>query len=378
MVSVAVIGSGFSGAVIAHELSSAGIDVTVYEERNHIGGNCFTERDAETNIMTHAYGPHIFHCNNKLIWDYIGTFDLMVPYINRVKAVSKGKIYSLPINLHTINSFFGLSLSPNQARKYLANKCKKIACPSNFEEQALAFIGVDLYEAFFKGYTQKQWGVCPTKLPASVLKRLPVRFSYDDNYYSSIYQGIPVNGYTYIFNKMLDKSNITIHLSSPWNPARLKYYDHVFFSGQLDAWFGYCEGMLSYRTLDFKKKIIEGDYQGNAVINYCDKNIPWTRISEHKHFSPWEKCDHSVVVKEYSRAWTVGDIPYYPMRLANDKERLQAYVRRANKLTNVTFIGRLGTYRYLDMHMCIEEALKVSKIFLRSLKENQQMPAFCE
>jgi UDP-galactopyranose mutase len=376
MTKIAIVGAGFSGAVIANELAKANFNITVFESRHHVGGNCYTKRDQNTGIMVHEYGPHIFHTNNKSIWEYVNSFDEFAPYVNRVKAVSRGKVYSLPINLLTINAFYGTSFSPCQAKEFLSHQSLPIKDPSNFEEQALAYVGRDLYEAFFKGYTIKQWGISPTELPASILKRLPIRFNYDDNYYSSIYQGIPINGYTRIIEKMLSHTNIDVHLSTSWSPSKQSYYDFVFYTGPLDAWFGYKEGDLSYRTLDFEKIISQGDYQGNAVINYCDHNVSWTRISEHKHFAPWETHKESIAYKEYSRTWTRGDIPYYPVRLAKDKSILLTYEDMARNLQNTIFVGRLATYRYLDMHIAIEEALKAANTFLQCLRCNKPVPAF--
>ena len=219
--------------------------------------------------MLHKYGPHIFHTSNERVWKYINNLDQFMPFINRVKSNFKKRIYSLPINLMTINSFFGKDLNPNEAKKFIASIAdNSIQCPQTFEEQALKFIGKDLYEAFFKGYTKKQWGMEASELPASILKELPIRFNYDDNYYSSKYQGMPKNGYTFIIQKLLDHKNIELKLDQKLNRNESKNYDHVFYTGPIDAWFDNCEGNLSYRTLDFKKETHEGDYQGNAVINY--------------------------------------------------------------------------------------------------------------
>lgn len=374
---IAVVGAGFSGAVVAHELALKGYKVDVFDARSHVGGNCHTARDQETGVMMHVYGPHIFHTSNELVWEYINKFDEFMPFINRVKAVYKNQVYSLPINLLTINSFFGKAFSPKEAAEFMAQIGDlSIDDPQTFEEQALRFVGRDLYEAFFKGYTQKQWGLEPSELPASILKRLPVRFSYDDNYYASKYQGIPRNGYSYIIEKMLDHINVNIYLGASFDRSMSNSYDHVFYSGPIDSWFNYSEGELGYRTLDFHLERYDGDFQGNPVINYCDRETPWTRISEHKHFTPWENHEKTVIYKEYSRGCGRGDIPYYPIRMAKEKSLLSDFVALAKNEKGVTFMGRLGTYRYLDMHITIAEALDVVKVFIDSERASVAMPTF--
>lgn len=377
MNNILIIGAGFSGSVIAQELAKKGYKVDIFDNRDHIGGNCHTARDAETNVMVHTYGPHIFHTSNERVWKYIQQFDEFIPYINRVKAIYNHKVYSLPVNLLTINNFFGKDFSPKEAENFMDSiGDKSITNPKTFEEQALRFVGKELYEAFFKGYTQKQWGLHPSELPASILKRLPVRFNYDDNYYSSYYQGIPKNGYTHIIEKMLDHPNITLRLNTLCTCELASQYAHTFYSGPIDAWFKFSEGRLGYRTLDFQLERHEGDYQGNAVINYCNQEIPWTRISEHKHFTPWESHDKTVIYKEFSRLCSDSDIPYYPIRLVNDKSLLERYIHLAKQESNITFIGRLGTYRYLDMHITIAEALDAADTFINSKKNNSVVPAF--
>lgn len=374
----ACIGAGFSGSVIAHELAKAGHQITVFDSRSHVAGNCHTERDAETGVMTHVYGPHIFHTSNERVWSYVQQFDEFMPFTNRVKSVTGGKVYSLPVNLLTINQFFGKTFSPKEAEAFMAEiGDSSITDPQTFEEQALRFVGRDLYEAFFKGYTLKQWGMHPSELPASILKRLPVRFNYDDNYYSSTYQGMPKHGYTHIVERMLDHPNITVQLGTRFDRAQASEYDHVFYSGPIDAWFGFSEGRLGYRTLDFVPERHEGDYQGNPVINYGDADVPYTRISEHKHFSPWEQHEKTIIFKEYSRLCEEHDTPYYPIRLVNDKALLTRYVDMAQQERGVTFVGRLGTYRYLDMHVTIAEALAVAERFLLTSQAGSgSMPAF--
>jgi len=375
---IAIVGAGFSGAVIARELAQAGHQVLVFDSRSHVAGNCHTARDAQTDVMVHVYGPHIFHTSNERVWNYVQQFDKFMPFINRVKSIYNGRVYSLPINLMTINAFFGKTLNPQEAAVFMESLGdKSISDPQTFEEQALRFVGKDLYEAFFKGYTQKQWGMHPSELPASILKRLPVRFNYDDNYYASKFQGIPENGYTHIVERMLDHSNIHVHLNTPFSRDQAAGFAHVFYSGPIDAWFGYSEGRLGYRTLDFAVERHEGDYQGNAVINYGNQEVPYTRISEHKHFAPWEQHDQTLIYKEYSRLCGEADTPYYPIRLVKDKTQLARYVALANEERGVTFVGRLGTYRYLDMHVTIEEALNAADKFLSIGQNTAAMPAFC-
>jgi len=377
MKKIGIIGAGFSGAVIARELATNGYKIDIFESRTHVAGNCHTEIDSETNIMVHKYGPHIFHTSNKKIWDYINQFGQIMPFTNRVKAIYKGQVYSLPVNLLTINSLFKKSMSPKEAIEFISKKSIKFDYePITFEEQALKLVGAEIYEAFLKGYTIKQWGIHPSKLPASILKRLPVRFNYDDNYYTSTYQGIPKHGYTDIINRILNHENINLALSSKFTRGDKAKYDHVFYSGPIDAWFNHSMGRLAYRTLDFAKEVHNGDYQGNAVVNYCDESTPWTRISEHKYFSPWEKNEKTIIYKEYSKNCEGNDIPYYPVRLVEDKAVLKKYLELAQTEIGVTFVGRLGTYRYLDMHITIEEALEVAHLYLKNEMIGAQMSPF--
>lgn len=377
MQKIGIVGAGFSGAVIAHQLAAKGYSVDVFDARSHVAGNCHSERDADTGVMVHIYGPHIFHTSNEQVWNFVNQFDEFMPFVNRVKAIVKGHVYTLPISLLTINQFFGKTFSPAQAREFMESiGDKSIVEPRTFEEQALRFVGRELYEAFFYGYTRKQWGMEPSELPASILKRLPVRFNYDDNYYNSTFQGMPRNGYTHIVDKLLDAPNIRVHLGTKFDRAMAKDYDHVFYSGPIDGWFGFAEGRLGYRTLDFVAERHDGDYQGNAVINYCDAEVPWTRISEHKHFAPWESHERTLIFKEHSRYCGENDVPYYPIRLADEKTLLARYVELAKREEKITFIGRLGTYRYLDMHVTIQEALETADRFLAARDKGEGMPAF--
>jgi len=374
-----IVGAGLSGAVLGRELAVAGHDITIVDEREHIAGNCHTERDPETGVMMHRYGPHIFHTDNKEVWDFVGQYCVMMPYVNRVKAIANEHVYTLPINLLTINQFFGKTLLPEEARNFIASKARKdIGVPENFEEQAQSMIGEELYRAFFYGYTKKQWGVEPTELPASILKRLPVRFNYDDNYFNHKYQGMPRDGYTALAEKIIDHPRIHLKLQTKFEDIDASLYEHVFYTGPIDRYFGCKHGRLGYRTLDFEKFYAEGDYQGTAVINFCDQDISYTRITEHKHFSPWEadSFKRTVCYREFSRACGEGDIPYYPIRLVNEKKMLSDYVGLANASQGVSFLGRLGTYRYLDMDVTIAEALDASRKVRVLLEKGGNLPTF--
>ena len=364
MKKILVIGAGFSGAVIANQLADEGMHIDICDSRDHLGGNCHTYFDEDTGILVHKYGPHIFHTDNERVWNFINQFAEMMPYTNRVKTRYEGTVYSLPVNLHTINQFYNKSFSPAEAEEFVKSQAVDIPNPSNFEEQALAFIGSDLYEAFFKNYTQKQWGLDPKELPASILKRLPIRFDYNDNYFAHKYQGIPKMGYTDAIKKILDKRNINVILNQRMSANDCDGYDHIFYSGPLDAWYEYRFGDLGYRTLDFKEDKLLGSFQGTAVMNYPELSFEHTRITEHKYFAPWEKSNKTIIFTEYSRAAKRNDIPYYPIRFTNDKETLKQYIELAKKDFKITFVGRLGTYRYLDMDVTIKEALELSDAFL--------------
>lgn len=372
-----MVGAGLSGAVIGRELAIAGHDVTVIDSRDHVGGNCHTERDADTGVMVHIYGPHIFHTDDAEVWDYVNGFARFMPYKNRVKSTTQGQVFSLPVNLHTINQFFGKTMRPDEARAFIEEIADtSIEDPQNFEEQAMRFVGPDLYEAFFKGYTEKQWGCSPTALPASILKRLPLRFNYDDNYFFHQFQGMPEDGYTPMIEAILDHPAIKVSLSTSYDATMKDDYDHIVWSGPLDGYFGYELGRLGYRTLDFERFTADGDWQGCAVMNYGDRDVPFTRITEHKHFAPWEDHEGSVLYREFSREAGPDDIPYYPIRLVEEKEMLAAYVERANTEDGVTFVGRLGTYRYLDMDVTIREALDTARNVLSQIDAAGTLPRF--
>jgi UDP-galactopyranose mutase len=362
---IGMAGAGLSCAVIARALAEHGHRIEIFEWRSHVAGNCHTERDPATGVMVHVHGPHVFHTDDEEVWSYVTRFVEFKPYINRVKAVARGAVYSLPINLHTINQFFGKTLSPREAKAFIdAQADHSIAEPRTFEEQALRSVGRPLYEAFLEGYTTKQWGVSPARLPASILKRLPIRFSYDDNYFTHRHQGMPAGGYTALVERILDHPSIGVHLNQSFQRESVADYAHVFYSGPLDGYYDYDLGRLPYRTLDFESFRGEGDYQGCAVMNYCEEHIPYTRITEHKHFAPWEQHSGTVYCREYSRACGEGDIPYYPVHLIDGQAMLDRYRARAQGEPSVTFVGRLGTYRYLDMDMAIRRALDTVRSWL--------------
>jgi UDP-galactopyranose mutase len=367
---ILVIGAGFSGAVMAERLANS-IDckILVIDERDHIGGNCHSKRDEETGIMVHTYGPHVFNTDNLEVWKYIQQFGAFKPFINRIKALYKGQVYSLPINLHTINQFYGKAFSPSEAKIFLQQICAcSSAEPTNFEEQAIKTVGKDLYYAFLYGYTKKQWGCEPKDLPASIVKRMPVRFDYNDNYYDNEIQAIPVNGYTSLFEKMLDHPSIEVILNTKFTRSfDTSGFDHIIYTGPVDAFFEYKHGRLSYRTVYFEKHIANGDYQGNPIINFSEESVPYTRIHEHKHFAAWEDHDKTVYFKEYSKETTEADTPYYPKRLKSDMEILQKYNEEVKRLTRYTFLGRLATYRYMDMHHVIWDSMLAAKNLLKQL-----------
>jgi UDP-galactopyranose mutase len=373
-----MVGAGFSGAVLARAFAEAGHQAVVIDERNHIAGNCYSERDAESGIMVHKYGPHIFHTANEAVWQYVNRFTRMMPYVNRVKAIYAGRVYSLPINLHTINQFFNVVLRPQEAREFVASKARRdITEPASFEEQALASVGDELYRAFFYGYTRKQWGIEPCELPASILKRLPLRFTYDDNYFSHPYQGMPENGYTEIVQRILEVEGIEVRLGCRFEDLN-EQFQHVFYSGPIDRYFGFMAGRLAYRTLDFESFRADGDWQGTAVMNYSDESVPFTRITEHKHFAPWEagRFDKTICFREYSRACEPNDIAYYPVRLVAEKRMLGDYVELARRSIGISFVGRLGTYRYIDMDVTIGEALTAAETALAALRDGRPLPPF--
>ena len=372
-----IVGAGFSGAVIGRRLAEGGHEVLIIDERGSVAGNCHTARDASTGVMVHVYGPHIFHTADERVWNYVQQFGEWIPYRHRVQAMVGDRVFSLPVNLMTINQFFGKTMSPAEARAFVAQKTTPTENPKNFEEQGLNLVGRELYEAFFRGYTRKQWGVEPTNLPASILKRLPLRFNYDDSYFAHPHQAMPKDGYTAVVAKILDLPGIELRLGTRFEELN-ESFAHVIYSGPIDRYFDYAEGRLGYRTLDFERFEADGDYQGSAVINYCDEDVRFTRITEHKHFAPWEAESHerTVCYREFSRFCEPGDVPYYPIRQVDEEAMLRRYVERANATDGVSFVGRLGSYRYLDMDVTIGEALAAADRMLACIAEGQTIPAF--
>jgi UDP-galactopyranose mutase len=379
---VLIVGAGLSGAVLARMLAEGGVRAVVFEERPHIAGHCYTERDRETGVIVHRHGPHTLHTDDAAIWAFIERFAAIHPY-RHVKAARVGdELFPLPINLQTLNQFFRRALTPAKARDLIAAEVaesnqNRAMTPANFEEAALATIGRKLYEAFYRGYTIKQWGVAPRELPAYVFGRLPIRFNYDQNYFHHSRQGQPIGGFTPMVEKILAHENIELHLSRAFDPAADRAgYRHVFYSGPIDRYFGWRHGRLAYRTLRFEEERLTGDAQGCSVINYCDEAVPYTRVTEHKHFSSWEKPEGTVVSYEYSTDCGPDDNPYYPVRLAKDRAQFGEYVAEAEATPGVTFIGRLGTYRYIDMDVAISEAMTAAGLTLAALREGRGIPAF--
>jgi UDP-galactopyranose mutase len=368
-----IVGAGFSGAVLARELVTQTEErVVVIDQRDHIAGNCHTERDLPTGVMVHRYGPHIFNTDDEAVWDYVQRFGRFRPFVNRVKARTARGVYSLPINLLTINQFFGQAFNPREAAAFVASLGDStIREPQNFEEQALKFIGAELYETFFYGYTKKQWGCEPRELPASILQRLPIRFNYEDNYYAVRFQGIPQEGYSAVVAAMLDHPRIEVKLGTSFEHGMETEFQHLFYSGPIDGFFGYRFGRLGYRTVTFERIEAVGDYQGNAVINDTRPEVPHTRVHEHKHFTPWESHEKTVAFREFSKATEAADVPYYPIRRTADKELFARYQDLASERTGITFLGRLGTYRYLDMDDVIAEALDVARVFCHTARQTE-------
>jgi UDP-galactopyranose mutase len=375
---ILIVGAGFSGAVLARQLAEvADLPVLVIDRRGHLAGNCHTERDPETDVLVHRYGAHIFHTDRREVWDYMQRFAEMMPFIHRGKASISRGIFGLPISLGTINQFFGKRFSPEEARAFVADLGDKtIAEPRNFEEQALKFIGRELYEAFFYGYSKKQWGCEPRELAASILKRLPVRFNYNESYYTDPYQGMPRDGYTALFERLMDHRNIEIKLSTSWVPEMSAEFEHVVFTGPLDEFYGHRFGRLGYRTVFWDQQVVRGDFQGTAVMNYPEMERAYTRIVEHKHFAPWEEHEGSYVSTEYSKETEPDDVPFYPKRLGPDQAVLAQYAQLARQERRTSFLGRLATYRYLDMHQVIGEALDFAPRLVEAIRAKTPRPIF--
>lgn len=355
---ILVIGAGLSGATVARCLAEAGHGVCVVEQAPHPGGHCHTYRDAETGIMIHAHGPHILHSDNAAVWDFVERFATFRPYLHRARAIVGDTAYPLPITLDTINQFFDAEFGPEEARAHLAGLARSYGHePRNFEEQGRSLIGDALYEAFFHGYTRKQWGVEPERLPASILRRIPVRFTRDPSYYNHSRVAIPEDGYTAMTAAILEHPNIELRYGETLTAETAQGFRHAVYTGPIDAWFGHAHGRLAYRTLDFDMRRQAGDFQPTAQTNYCDYEVPWTRITEYKHFAPWETHAETIYSVETSRDCGPGDTPYYPVRLTDDKARLARYLEAAQASAGVSFVGRLATYRYIDMDVAIAEAL---------------------
>lgn len=362
---VVVVGAGFFGCTIAERVATAlGKNVVVLEKRNHIGGNAYSYKDPLTGIDVHKYGTHIFHTSNQRIIDYVTRFTTFNSYRHSVKTNFRNFIYDIPINLKTLNDFYGRSFSPTEAIQFLAEKKTFIDTPRNFEEQALNSIGNELYEAFFKGYTQKQWSISPSELPAEVFSRIPVRFNYDNNYFNDQIEGIPSNGYLSLFQSMLSHPKIKTHLGVDYFNVREIILSEtlIVYSGPIDRLFDYQFGTLNWRTVDLKFETVPtADYQGCAVMNFADESIPYTRIHEFKHLHPENvdllKLEQTIVAREYSRFAGKEDDPYYPMNTKEDQSRVGSYKDLALGRENLIIGGRLGSYKYLDMHMAIGQAL---------------------
>jgi UDP-galactopyranose mutase len=356
-----IVGAGLSGATLARALAEQGHAVHVIDQRDHVAGNCHTDIDAETGVLVHRYGPHIFHTDNDRIWNFLSRFTEFVPYRHRVIASARGQMYRLPINLHTLCQFFGRSFTPKEAEAHLRACALPIDEPRSFEEQALATVGRAIYETFFEGYTRKQWGCDPAELPASVLKRLPVRFSFDDNYFHHVRQAMPRHGYTEMTRAMLDHPEIALTLGRRYEDAFRLPRRHVFHSGPIDRFFGQRFGPLAYRSLRFEEVRGEGDLQGTPVINHCDPDVPYTRTTEHKWLSPWRPTGNgSVLFRETSHAAGPDDILYYPIGMTENKARLARYEALAAATPGLTFFGRLGSYAYLDMDAAVGRALDLA------------------
>lgn len=365
---VAVAGAGLSGAVITRELAESGkFRVSLFDEKQQVAGYCHTFRDEETNVLVHHYGPHIFHTDHEDIWNYINQWGRFEPFINRVKAYTKNGVFPFPINLLTINQFFNKKLTPREARDFLGSLGdQKIKTPHNFEDKILKVLGKDLYENFFYGYVKKLWGQEPSSLSPIAEEESLVRFSYEDRYYDKKFQGIPTCGYTEIVRRIVDHPDIELRMGQKLEPERKREFDHTFWSGPIDAYFKYLHGRLGYKTLKYESFIEAGDYQGNPIIEYCEEDIPFTRVIEHKHLAPWEKHEKSVCSKEYSKVCEEGDVPSYPLHFEQDKNLLKRYVALAEREKKMTFIGRLGTYRYLNMDQAVGESLDLAKTCLEN------------
>ena len=377
-----VVGSGFFGLTIAERVAAElGKRVLVLERRSHIGGNAYSEPEPQTGIEVHRYGAHLFHTSNEKVWEYVNRFTKFTGYQHRVFARVADQVYAFPMNLALINQFFGRSHTPDEARALIAEQSSEFETKDakNLEEKAISLIGRPLYEAFIKGYNVKQWQTDPRELDASIITRLPVRYTFDNRYFNDTYEGLPVDGYTAWLERMATHENIEVRLDVDYFDVRdqIPAGTPTVYTGPLDGYFGYSEGALSWRTLDFEQEVLDttGDFQGTTVINYNDADVPYTRILEFRHFHPERDypTDKTVIVKEYSRFAGPGDEPYYPVNTPENRAKLVRYrelVRKETANANVVFGGRLGTYKYLDMHMAIGSAL--------TMFSNRLVPYFTE
>jgi UDP-galactopyranose mutase len=378
-IDLAIIGSGFFGLTVAERCANdLGLRVLIVERRSHIGGNAYSEPEPQTGIEIHRYGAHLFHTSNARVWEYVNRFTAFTGYQHRVFSTYKDRVYPLPINLGTICEYFGKAMSPDEARALIAEQAAEVARgqAANLEEQAVSLIGRPLYEAFIRGYTAKQWQTDPTHLPAEIITRLPVRYTFNNRYFSDTFEGLPVDGYTAWLQRMADHPNIEVRLDTEFSGLRPDLVGNVpvVYTGPLDEYFGYSAGDLGWRTLDFELEVLPtGDFQGTPVMNYADEDVPFTRIHEFRHFHPersWYPEDKTVIMREFSRFASRGEEPYYPINTAEDRARLLEYRGMADGEAGVLFGGRLGTYKYLDMHMAIASAL--------SMYDNRLRPFFAE
>ncbi len=368
-----VVGSGFFGLTIAERAANTGRNVVVLERRPHLGGNAYSEIDPDTGIEVHTYGAHLFHTSNERVWNYANQFTSFTSYQHHVYTNHRGVVYPLPINLGTFNQFFNAAYSPDEARALIKQQASEFdpATARNLEEKGIALIGRPLYEAFIRDYTAKQWQTDPRELPAEIISRLPVRYTYDNRYFSDRWEGLPTDGYTAWLNRMVDNPRIEVRLgtdffdsSQPAHKDAVAGQVPVVYTGPLDRYFDYQAGKLSWRTLDFEREVVAtGDFQGTSVMNYPDADIPFTRIHEFRHFHPERTdrypADRSVIMREYSRFAAGDDEPYYPINTPADREILLQYRELVAQEQGVWFGGRLGTYQYLDMHMAIGSALNM-------------------
>jgi UDP-galactopyranose mutase len=361
-----VVGSGIFGSVIAERIANdLKQKVLVIDKRDHVGGNSFSDCNAETGIEVHKYGSHIFHTTLPEVWEYINKFANFNSYRHKVLTKHDGKVYQMPINLDTINRYFDLSLSPKEATEFINElvASEGIVNSNNLEEKAISQVGKSLYDAFIKGYTRKQWDTCPNRLPASIITRLPVRFNYKSDYFEDPWQGIPLDGYGSLFNNLLKNKNITVKTGVDFFSIKehIPKECKIIYTGPIDRYFNYKFGYLGWRTIDLKFEVIGvGDYQGTAVMNYADVDVPYTRIHEFRHYHPDREypLDKTVICYEYSKPFSILDDPYYPINGIDDNNVLDLYQKESLLHTNIVFGGRLGSYKYLDMDKTISQALE--------------------